>query len=170
MSRSYSDDEVLHCLNEDPTRSAKDIASEIGTYRQKVWREKKKLEREKAIWGYTAVVDENKLNRVMYVLLGKTKPINKAFVDKLLAGSSDRQTGETYDVRLISSFFVNGEFDWVFTFSASNHQEAKRYFEYIRKVYGDFLIEKPVLMDVSFSLWREGKLNPEREKLYEFIP
>ena len=67
---------VLACLFENPTRSARDIAFELKSYRQKVWREKTKLEKGNIIWGYTAVVDEKKLNHVEYIVLLKTKPMS----------------------------------------------------------------------------------------------
>jgi DNA-binding Lrp family transcriptional regulator len=170
MSGSYRDNDILQSLLEDPTRSDNEIAGEIGTYRQKVWREKKKLERENVIWGYTTIIDEHKLNRVIYVLLIKMKPISKEYVDLSLSRVKERVPKEMYGIRVISLLFVNGEYDWMMVFSAPTHQEAKRYYESIRKEYENYLTEKPTLLDVPFALLREGKLNPESHKLYEFVP
>ena len=33
-----------------------------------------------------------------------------------------------------------------------------------------YLLEKPILIDVNFQLIREGKVNPEIERLHEFEP
>jgi len=55
--------DVLKYLIEDASRSIRDIAKKMNSYRQKVWREKKRLEDEHIIWGYTAVVDANKIAR-----------------------------------------------------------------------------------------------------------
>ena len=74
-NNAYSKDEVLEALIEDPTRSAREIAKRLGSYRQKIWRRKTELERLNVIWGYTAVVDENKMNHVLYMVLLKMKPI-----------------------------------------------------------------------------------------------
>jgi hypothetical protein len=37
-------------------------------------------------------------------------------------------------------------------------------------LYDEYLIEKPVMVDVNLCLIAEGKRNPEIEKLREFIP
>ncbi len=55
-------------------------------------------------------------------------------------------------------------------FSASNHAIAGRYYDSLRIAYGDFLLEKPTIVDVNFALVREGKVNPKIMKLYNFVP
>ncbi len=54
--------------------------------------------------------------------------------------------------------------------SAPNHATARRYYDSLRVAYGEFLLEKPAIVDVNFALVREGKINPELMKLYEFVP
>ena len=73
---NLSEKNVLEQLYKDPTRSDREIAKKIDSYRQKVWRERKKLERKNVIWGYSAVVDETKLNYVIYLILFNTKPMS----------------------------------------------------------------------------------------------
>ena len=55
-------------------------------------------------------------------------------------------------------------------FTAPNHATARKYFDSLRVEYKKHLLEKPVIVDVNFTLVREGKVNPEIEKLYEFVP
>jgi hypothetical protein len=39
-----------------------------------------------------------------------------------------------------------------------------------RLAYENYLLEKPVIVDVNFTLVREGKSNPEIRGLPEFVP
>lgn len=159
---------VLEWLLDDPTRSVRDIAKEMGTYRQKVWRKKKRYEDEHVIWGYTAVINESKMNYVVYIILMKSKPIDKELAD-LLIKRLVREEPRKENVRLINLSYVNGEFDWILKFSAPDHPTARKYYDTIRRLYEKWLLEKPVMIDVSFRLAEEGKVNPEIKNLYNFI-
>jgi len=165
----HFDNEILHALLEDPTKSARIIAKELKSYRQKIWREKKKLEDEKVIWGYTAVVNERKLNHFSYVMLLKMKPMSKEMVDIMLKRLREKAQ-EKQNVRLQDLWIVNGVYDWVLRFSAPNHATARRYYDTIRSVYDNYLLEKPIIIDINFCVVSEGKVNPDLEELYEFIP
>lgn len=160
---------ILHYLIEDPTLSIREIAKEIGSYRQKVWRKKKKLEKDHVIWGYTAVVDESVLNHVMYIILMKLKPMTSELADLMKRRIIKREPARQ-DVRLLNVLYVNGEFDLVVMFTGLDHATARRYFDSLRMVYDDYLIEKPVIIDVNLSLMREGKINPNISKIFDFVP
>ena len=172
-NRNISEDKkkrnILKSLVENPRRSDREIASRLNSYRQKVWRERKSFEREKLVWGYTAIVDESKYNHVVYLVLLKLKPMSKELAD-LMTRRIRKQEPEKQDVRLLNVLFVNGEYDWLIMFSAPNHAIARRYYDSLRLVYSEFLLEKPTIVDVNFALVREGKANPELMKLYEFVP
>ncbi len=73
-------------------------------------------------------------------------------------------------VRLLNVLYVNGEYDWLVMFSAPDHATARRYYDSLRVSYADFLLERPVIIDVNFPVIREGKVNPELKRLYEFVP
>jgi len=161
--------EVLQHLLDDPTKSVKDLAKRMKTYRQRVWREKKQLEDDNIVWGYTAVVDETKMNHALYMLLFKGKPISREFVDiftKRIITNEFSNMG----VRLINVLYVNGEYDFIVMFSAPNQALARRYYDSLRTVYADHLIEKPTMININFQAVREGKKNPDIKKLYDFIP
>ena len=160
---------ILKSLVENPRRSDREIASRLNSYRQKVWRERKSFEREKLVWGYTAIVDESKYNHVVYLVLLKLKPMSKELAD-LMTRRIRTNEPEKQDVRQLNVLFVNGEYDWLIMFSAPNHATARRYYDSLRLVYSEFLLEKPTIVDVNFALVREGKANPELMKLYEFVP
>jgi len=166
----YSDEQhVLSYLLDDPTRSIRDIAKDMDTYRQKVWREKKKMEDDHIIWGYTAIYDEKKVGHVLYIVLFKTKPMSRGFADlilrRVISGDPARE-----NVRLINMSFVNGEFDWILKFSSPDPASARRYYDKLRVLYDEYILEKPLMLEVNFSVVRSGKINPETNKLYDFIP
>lgn len=162
-------DFLLEQLLRDPTRPVKDMARALGTYRQKLWRRKKKLEDEKVVWGYTAVVGEERMGHVLYMVLLKMKPMTRELADLIIhrvaRGEPSRQR-----VRLINLLYVNGEYDWVLMFSASDHATARRYYDSLRVAYEEYLLDKPAIIDVNFPLIREGKVNPELVRLREFVP
>ena len=161
--------EVLKYLIEDASRSIRDIAKKMSSYRQKVWREKKRLEDEHIIWGYTAVVDANKIERVSYLILMKTKPMSRGLADLLTRRIVRDEPGKE-GIRVLDFFYVNGEYDWVLRFSAPDHVTARKYIDTLRRLYDEYLTERPVMVDMNFCLIAEGKTNPEIKKLYDFIP
>ena len=164
-----SDNDIIEFLLEDPTRSIREMAIELKSYRQTIWRRKKKLEEEKVIWGYTAVIDENKRNNVLYLVLMKMKPMTPGLADTIIKRMVGKEQSNL-NVRLIDAFHVNGEYDWIIRFSAPDHAVASSYYDALRLIYGDYLLEKPIIVDVSFILIAEGKRNPEVNKLYDFVP
>ncbi len=163
------DERIMNALLSDPTRSDMEIARDLGTYRQKVWRKKKQLEDDGIIWGYTAVLDEKRLGHVCYIVLMKTKPMNEGLVNTLIKRLIE-EGPRKQNVRLTNFFYVNGEFDWVLRFSAPDHATARRYYDTLRVIYDDYLLEKPVMIDVNMCLVSEGKRNPQIAELHDFIP
>jgi len=168
-SKSSRKLELLKCLLEDPTRSVGKIAEKINMYRRTIWQKKKELEADHIIWGYTAVIDEGKIGHVLYIALFRIKPISKAFVDltikRLTTGAASNE-----GVRVIDVLYINGYYDVIIRFSAPDHTTARRYYETLRSVYSDYFLGESLLCDVNFSMVRMGKLNPELEKLYDFVP
>jgi DNA-binding Lrp family transcriptional regulator len=160
--------DILLSLLQDPTRSDSEIASALGIYRQKVWRERKRLEEEKVIWGYTAVVDESQLDRIEYLYLVKTNPLSKETVDRIYHRQPQKRW-EPYDVRIINTMYLNGEYDWLIHFSAPDRKTGKRYYEFNRQ-NRDNSQERPLLLEVSHPLWKEGKRTPTLGGLRQFLP
>ena len=156
--------DLLDILLEDPTTSIREIAHRLKCYRQTVWRRKKKMEEENIIWGYTAVIDEGKLNNGVYLILMKTKPMTERMANIVINRIVNNEP-EKKNSRLIDAFQVNGEFDWIIRFSAPNHAVARIYYDTLRTVYQDYLLDKPVIVDVNFVMVAEGKRNPEINRL-----
>lgn len=92
------------------------------------------MEEGNVVWGYTAVVDETKMNYVLYVVLLKLKPMSKELADLLIKRMTKHEP-EKQKVQLINVLCVNGEYDWILMFSAQNHATARRYYNSLRVVY-----------------------------------
>lgn len=163
------EDKILQAFIDDPTKSVREMSKELDSYRQKVWRRKKKLENENVIWGYTSVIDESKLNHVMYLVLMKMEPMSKELAEVLIKRLVQKIPQKQH-VNLLNVLYINGQYDLIVMFTAADHAIARKYYDSLRKEYKSHLLEKPVIVDVNFSLCREGKINPEIEKLYEFVP
>jgi len=131
--------------------------------------EKKELEADHTIWGYTTVIDESKLNHVLYVAQFKTQPISKEFADLIIKRLTTEAPSEE-GVRIIDILYMNGDYDVIIKFSAPDHVTARKYYENLRNTYKNFFRGDPSLSDVNFPLVKDGKLNPELEKLYDFLP
>ena len=87
------------------------------------------------------------------------------FIQRILKDEPQQQ-----NVRIINVLYLNGGYDWLVMFSAPDHATARRYYDSLRVVYAEYMLEKPVLVDVNFLLVREGKMNPEIQKLEDFVP
>ena len=167
-SNKITDNRILNALLEDPTRSMREIARELNSHRQTIWRKKKKMETENLIWGYTAVVDENRQGKRTFLVLMKTRPMVREMAEIMIKRIKGNEPAKK-DIRLIDLFQVNGEYDWILRFSAHDHTTARNYYDTLRAVYSDHLLEKPVLVDVNFILVAEGKRNPEINDLFDLV-
>ena len=97
----------------------------------------------------------------------KSKPMSRGLAD-LLVDRLRRNAARDINVRLIDLFYVNGEYDWILRFSTPDHATARKYYDTLRTIYEEYLLEKPIMVDVNFCLAAEGKINPEIEDLYKF--
>ena len=160
---------ILEELSKNVNKSINDIAKSLGFSRQKVWRVINNLEKNHTIWGYIAVVDNEKLNKKNYMMLIKRS--NKPITNELINDVTSRKISD--DVREIGidiacSFFSHGNYDWIICFSAYNIREAKAFVEYINKLYEGFLSDVD-LIELMFSAVRSGVRNPEIDKLNDFF-
>ena len=129
----------------------------------------KNLEKNEFIWGYTAIIDDIRLDRVVYLVLLKMKSMTKELVNIIKKRLIENQPAK-YNIRLIDVFHVTGEYDWIIRFSSPDRKTASRYYDSIRSIYEDFLLEKPIIIDINFIIMAAGKKNPKLKKLYEFVP
>ena len=77
---------VLDVLQTNAKDSIDVIAKKCKFSRQKVWRVIKKLEREKIIWGYSAIADDEFSGMKHYTMLMKrtTRPVDEKILDEIV--------------------------------------------------------------------------------------
>ena len=160
---------ILNELSKNANKSVNDIAKTCGFSRQKVWRVINNLEKNHTIWGYTAVLDNEKLNKTNYILLIKrtNKPISKKLIDDVITRNIADEVRKN-GIDISCSFFSHGNYDWIICFNAPNIREAKGFMEYFNKLYEGFISDIH-LITIMFSAVRSGIKNPEIEKFKDIF-
>jgi len=160
---------ILEELRKNANKSINDIAEKCGFSRQKVWRVINNLEKNHTIWGYTAIVDEEKLGKKSYILLIKrsNKPMAKEILDKMARKDFIKRV-EKLGIESVSHMFINGNYDWIISFNASDIRVAKGYVEELNRTYEGHIGEI-LLQEIMFSAQKSGMVNPNIEKLKDFF-
>ena len=160
---------VLLELMKDSSQSINVISKKLGFSRQKIWRIIKKLQDEKTVWGYTAVINCEKIGMKNFILLGKrtSKPLPQEMINLAVNRKLEKMAKKNNCI-LDSTYYLNGEYDFISIYRAVNLQDAKRFQEEFNKLYQGY-IEKTKLLEVLFPIRRIGIFNPEINKLSEFF-
>jgi len=160
---------ILDELLKNANKSINDIAKTCKFSRQKVWRVIKNLEKNKTIWGYTVVLDHQKLAKERFVMLIKrsTKPLSEKFLDQIISRDIEN-IAKKRGINMINSVYVNGAYDWLISFTANNIKEAKNFVELLNRSYPE-IISGIDLLNYMFPVEYDGIINPEAEKLKEFF-
>ena len=160
---------IIKELKKNANKSINDIAETCGFSRQKVWRAIKKLEGNHTIWGYTAIVDEEKFGKKSYILLIKrsNQPMTKEILDRMSRKDFMKRI-EKLGVESLYHLFINGDYDWIICFNAADIIVAKRYLEELLRTYEGY-ISKIHLQEVMFSAQKCGIINPNIESLKDYF-
>jgi DNA-binding Lrp family transcriptional regulator len=165
----YEDElKVIAELQKNAKESIESIAKRCDFSRQKVWRIIKGLKENKTIWGYAAIVNDEKINMNRYVMFIKKSvaKIDNA-VEKIVKLIMQKK-GEEIGVNIDYSLYLHGEYDWMLIFTAKDIRHAKRFSEILISQYSD-VIKDVKLMETLFPVQKAGIINPEVEKLKEFL-
>jgi DNA-binding Lrp family transcriptional regulator len=159
--------EFIKQLQKNSNLNINEIAYSCGFSRQKVWRIRNNLENDNTIWGYRAVINDEKLGKKNFVLLIKKtiNPLNKKYDEKIQEGNL-KTIANQLKITIDSSYYVNGIYDWIIVFSADNIVKAKLFCEYLLKDYQDYISEFQ-LLEGLFCLQKHGIYNPNKEILKE---
>jgi DNA-binding Lrp family transcriptional regulator len=159
---------VMKLLQQNSGESIDNIAKKCGFSRQKVWRIKKRMEDNKSIWGYTAVADDEKLNKNRYIMLFKqtSEPLGDA-INKIIDLTVSKKA-EEIGIEILSGGLIHGFYDWVVIFRAKDIKNAKKLGEILLGTYPK-LISEVEIMEYIFLLKQCGIVNPEIDKLKEFF-
>ena len=160
---------ILNELRKNANKSVNDIAEKCKFSRQKVWRVIKNLEKNHTIWGYTAVLDEEKLGKRSFVLLIKrsNKPMKKEILEKMSRKDFIKRV-EALGVESLMHMYMNGVYDWLIYFNANDIRIAKNYVEELTRVYEGHISEI-ILQEVMFTAQNSGITNPNIEHINDFF-
>ncbi len=158
---------VVAELQNNANESIDKLAKRCGFSRQKVWRVIKKLESNKTIWGYHAVVDNEKLQLKTYILLIKktNKPVAE-LLNIIVTRELEKQARHL-EVIIESSSYLHGSFDWIITFVTEDIRKAKRFVEVFNRLYQSYVAEI-FLVEEIFPVKTCGINNPYIERLKDF--
>jgi DNA-binding Lrp family transcriptional regulator len=162
----YKDEKkILAELQKDAQEGIDTLARRCGFSRQKVWRIVKRLEKNRLIWGYSAIIDEKKNDMNHYTLLIKRtiKKLDEKTIDIITSRKLEDVIG-TIGATIESSYYVNGEYDWVVTFTAGGLIQAKKFCELLLALHPG-VINKTILLETLFVVKDHYILNPESRKL-----
>ncbi len=159
---------ILRELQKDSKESIDTIAKKCGFSRQKVWRIIKRLEKNKTIWGYHAVVDNEKINQKPYFILAKKGIIPvKETADKIVARGIEKEA-EEIGVTIRASHYLHGCYDWQICFTAENIVVAKRFCERLKALYFP-IIKDLELLETVFVVKQCCVENPDLKDLMSFL-
>jgi DNA-binding Lrp family transcriptional regulator len=160
---------IIKELRTNANKSVNDIAKNLGFSRQKVWRTIKKLEKNKTIWGYSAVLDEHQLGKKSYLLLIKrsNKPISRDVVEKM-ARQNFMKRIEKIGIESLGNIYMNGLYDWLIHFNADDIKTAKNYVEELNRTYGDY-ISNITLQEIIYTAQISGITNPNIKQIKDFF-
>jgi DNA-binding Lrp family transcriptional regulator len=161
---------VIRELQRNAKNSVDKISKKCGFSRQKVWRIIKRLEKNKTIWGYTAIVDEEKQDLKHFIVLIKrtTLPSDEKLVDKIATRQLDGRASRI-GVKVENSLFLHGVYDWLVSFNTSDIKKAKKFCEILNDMYRGYIAELH-LLETMVPVKKQGILNPDSGKLKEFLP
>jgi len=157
---------IMAELERNSNESLDALAKRLKFSRQKIWRFVKSLDKSKAIWGYTAVIDNERRSLIGYTLMLKRsmKPID----EKTLDAFTSQETQDTLGVTIESLYFVHGEYDWILSFTASDIKMAKRFYETLLTTYPG-VFERASLLETLVAVRDHHVMNPNAKKLKEFL-
>ena len=159
---------LLKVLRTSSGDNIKNIAKKCGLSRQKVSRVKKRLEKDKTIWGYHAVIDDEKLDVKRYIMLFKKTPQPVGDAINKIIDLTVQKKSEKIGVDIISGSYLHGRYDWLVIFTAKDIKNAKKLGDILLAEYPQMISEVEI-MEYVFPLKEGGIVNPEIKKIREFF-
>ncbi|MCX6662575.1 MAG: Lrp/AsnC family transcriptional regulator [Euryarchaeota archaeon] len=156
-------------LQKNANESIETIAKHCGFTRQKVWRMIKQIEAKRLIWGYTTVFDEKKIGLTHFILMLKLKgkKAEERDVDTIVSRKME-EFAVKLGITMETSAYINGEYDWILTFTAENLIQAKKFCETVISAYPTY-IQEMTMMQTMIFIKKHYVLNPDRKMLKDFM-
>jgi DNA-binding Lrp family transcriptional regulator len=152
---------VLLELKKNSNESIGKIAENCNFSRQKAWRIIKRLEKNKVIWGYHAIINNKETYMKEFVLLVKLKrlPINNSLEKQIKDGKVDELASEM-GVIIENYLWLHGTYDGIIYFSAEDIKKAKKFQMNFLDLYQDNILESQLLEQIV-TIKKGGFTNPE---------
>ncbi|DAC72727.1 MAG TPA: Lrp/AsnC family transcriptional regulator [Thermoplasmata archaeon] len=151
---------ILVELQKNAKENIDTIAKHYGFSRQKVWKIIKKLEESRMIWGYTAIIDEQKQDLEKYIMSFKTmmQRLDKKAAEEINLDSILEDY--TYlGIKIESSYKIHGQYDWIIIFTAKDLVHAKKFVNLLMEKYPG-VFEKVELSQILYSPRNHYIINP----------
>ena len=160
---------VLEVLQTNAKESIDALAKKCGFSRQKVWRIIKKFEKEKIIWGYTAITDSAFNNMKHFTLLIKrtSQPLQQKDIDSMFNNPFEIIL-PGYNVQIETIQYVNGSYDWIVNIQAESIQVAKKFIEQFYTKHKN-LVKEVHLIETLFFIRKNNIKNPQERETLHFI-
>ena len=160
---------LLKILHQNSNHSIENLAKNCGFTTQKVLRIKKRLEKNKIIWGYGAVTDYKNIGLKHYTVLFKrtTDPLNEELVKDVTKGFLEDRFPEG-KIYIENVLYVHGDYDWIISFTAPDTLTMKKFCDKLIKLFGDFISDYSVHQTI-IPIRRQGIKNPISENQGAFL-
>ena len=159
---------IIAELRKDARGSIDDIASKCGFSRQKVWRIMKRLEDNNTIWGYTAVVDDEKFELKKFIMLIKRAVGPAEDAVKKIVKLTMQKKGSEIGISIEYSMYLHGDYDWLFLFTAKDIKFVNKFSNILISEYSN-IISDVKIMEGIFPIQVSTIVNPNAGKLKEFF-
>ena len=160
---------ILWELQKNSKENVEKIAKRCGFSRQKIWRAIKRLEKDKTIWGYHAVVDDNKIGLQQYFVLIKrtNKAFSKEHIDSIVKREVESEIAKM-GIIIENVSYVHGEFDGINIIRASNVIQVKKYCEILNELSKGYISDM-IILEELFPIEKNGIINPNIEELKDIF-
>ena len=156
---------VMRALQKDARQSIDILAKTCGFSRQKVWRIMKRLEEQKIIWGYHAIIEDDIFAHNRYYVLIKrtTKGVTENALDTVIKRELKTEM-EKMDIYLEDSCLILGSYDWLISLTAENIRRVKRFTESFNQLFRDY-VQGIDILEVIFPVEKSGVQNPNLKEI-----
>jgi len=140
---------VLDELQKNCRINIDEIGKKCDCSRYKVSRIIKKLEKSKAIIGYTTAINPNIINLKYFILLIKrsSEPLNQNISKHVAMGDFTDLLPEI-DVKIIDTLYLNGYYDFMITFTTDDITKAKETYNRLIEIYSKYIDRMELLETV----------------------
>jgi Lrp/AsnC family leucine-responsive transcriptional regulator len=160
---------ILYELQNNSQVTSETIAQRYGLSKQEVLRIVKKLEERHIIWGYTAIIDNEKINQKQFMVFIKrtNRSLGENIIDKIDSLQLE-DLALPLGVSIESSYFVHGNYEWIICFIAQDINQAKKFCDTLNREFPG-IIQEFCLQQVLYCVRDHFIFNPDRKKLRDLM-